>query len=90
MSVQPGYTRAMAWARHSGGLGVTLTAGGEGKAFQLVSAGSAKTLDGVPCTESAFSLTGLSSAGGGAVSLTFALDTTGGNGVLYDYGVIFI
>lgn len=90
LSVQAGYTRARAWVRHSGGLSVTLTVNGEGRPFQQESTGSAQTFDGVPCTESVFSLEGLSAISSGTISLTFSLNMTGGNGILYDYGVILI
>lgn len=90
LPVGSSYTRAMAWARHSGGLGITISAGGNTAPLQVRSTGNTQTLDGVPCTESAFALENAPVSADGRVILDFALNTSGGNGILYDYGIIFI
>lgn len=90
LPVGSSYTRSMAWARHSGGLGITISAGGNTAPFQVRSTGNTQTLDGVPCTESAFALEDAPVSADGRVILDFALNTSGGNGILYDYGIIFI
>lgn len=84
------YTRAMAWARHSGGLGLTLSAGGNTTTFQGISTKNTQTVDGVICMESAFELKSAPIADDGYATLELTLNTSGGNGILYDYGVVLI
>ena len=90
LQVGSGYTRVLAWARYSGGLGVTLTAGSAAQALAAVSSRPAQTLDGTACTETAYALEDAPASSGGNVTLSFSISAAGGSGVLYDYGVAFI
>ena len=90
LQVGSGYTRVLAWARYSGGLGVTLTAGSAAQSLAAVSSRPAQTLDGTACTETAYALEDAPASSGGNVTLSFSISAAGGSGVLYDYGVAFI
>lgn len=84
------YTRVMAWARHSGSLGITLTAGAGSSPLGAISAVPAQTLDRTPCTETSYTLEHAPVSGDGTIMLTFSMSTSSGSGILYDYGILFI
>ena len=89
-AVGTGYTRVMAWARHTGSLGITLNAGSTAQPLAQVSTRPARTLDGESCTETAYQLGGAAVSADGCINLTLSLNAAGGSAILYDYGVIFI
>lgn len=90
VQVGTGYSRVLAWARHSGGLNIVLSAGSTSKSLVAEAGRSSQTLDGTACTETAYTLENAPVSADGKVSLTLSLSATGGSGILYDYGILFI
>lgn len=84
------YTRVAAWARYSGGLGITLNAGSTSRILTVGSSRSAQTMDGTACTETSYTLEDAPVSSDGNVTLALSLSVSGGSGILYDYGIVFI